>query len=477
MRPFGITSKLFIAVLLTNVITAVAIGLGVRAAFESGFESYVREREDQRLTRLAILVANAYRENGSWDFLKGNDTVWQDLNHQVRPTMPPGPRTPRRDGAPASEGGTPREGPPRFFRPPPAAVLDESGNVVVGDVRTDTSLDRKPVMIDGTRVGWLVSHVRETAFDIVDRRFRDEQVRAGWIVALLAIALSAIVTFPMARGLIAPLKRLGAATRRMADGDYATRVQAPSRDEIGALVDDFNRLANALEKHEASRRNLMADLSHELRTPLAVLKGELEAIEDGVRPATKESIGSLQAEVARLSKLVDDIHDLALADLGGLAYKFETTDLGVLVRDRVDRNRERFAAKPLDARLDAGTEKVLLRADEARLAQVLDNLADNSLRYTDGHGSLKVALRTDKATRHAVIDWQDSAPGVPEEAIARVFERLYRAESSRNRERGGSGLGLSIVKSIVEAHGGTVAARPSPLGGLWIELRLPLEPA
>jgi len=452
----------------------------VRAAFESGFEGYVREREDQRLTRLVFIVAGAYRENGSWDFLKGNEALWLEINHQVRPTMPPmGSRPPRREHEHEKDQrkpGTPGEW-PRFMRPPPSAVLDEDGKVVVGDARTDTRLDRKPILVDGARVGWLVAPVRENPFDVVDRRFRDEQLRAAWLAALFAIALSAIVTFPLARGLIAPVKRLGAATRRMADGDYATRVSANSRDEIGALVDDFNRLGNALGKHEAARRNLMADVSHELRTPLAVLKGELEAIEDGVRPVTKESIASLQGEVARLSKLVDDIHDLALADVGGLAYKFDAMDLAALLRERVQRNAERFAARPLSIRMDAPQHGMPLRGDETRLAQVIDNLIDNSLRYTDANGSVDIALRTDSGTAQAVLDWQDSAPGVPEEALTRVFERLYRVESSRNRERGGSGLGLSIVKSIVEAHGGTVSARPSPLGGLRIELRLPLGAA
>jgi two-component system sensor histidine kinase BaeS len=313
----GITPKLFLAVLVTNVVTALAVGFGVRAAFNTGFEDYVREREDQRLTRLAGVVANAYREAGAWDFLKGNDALWVELNHQVRPSMPflimrrPPPRDGRDDRPPPTgEGvlsfpGQPRErredGPPREMRIPPAAVVDNAGLHVVGEVRPDASVVRKPVVVDGARVGWLVAPVRETVFDVVDRRFQQDQLRAGWIVGLVAVALSAIVAWFLARGMIAPVRRLAAATRRLADGDYATRVAPGARDEIGALVDDFNRLGNALDKHEKARRNLMADVSHELRTPLAVLKGELEAIEDGVRPVNRETIASLQGEVARLA--------------------------------------------------------------------------------------------------------------------------------------------------------------------------------
>ena len=463
---FGITAKLFLAILVTNIVTAVAVGLGVRAAFDSGFERYIHEREGQRLTRLAEVVGAAYREAGSWDFLRHNDDLWVQLNHAVRPVMPRdgrGPRPPDETRRPPS-GWTPG-------RPPPAVLLDARGEIVVGDASTSQDLERKPIIVDGEQVGTLASPVRRNVFDIVDRRFQEQVWQSLAVVALLAMALAAIVTWFLARGLLAPVKRIAGATRRLADGDYSTRVASTSSDELGLLVDDFNRLGNALHKNESARRGFMADVSHELRTPLAVLKGELEAIEDGVRAVTPETIRSLQAEVARLGKLVNDIHELSLADVGGIAYRFGDVDLGELAREIVDNAGGRLAAHRLRASVEAAAS-VTVRGDAQRLGQLLANLMENTLRYTDAGGVLRISVVRD--ANKGVLAWEDSKPGVPTEALPRVFDRLYRVEGSRNREAGGSGLGLAIARSIVEAHGGTIAAAASPLGGLRIELRLPL---
>jgi two-component system, OmpR family, sensor histidine kinase BaeS len=469
----GITSKLFIAFLVTNVITAFAVGLGVRATFNSGFEAYVQEREAQRLARLAAVLGDAYREKQGWDFLKDNDATWLELNRQVRSERryagsPPmmGPPPDRNDPNSAIRRG------PREPRPPRALVLDAAQKVVVGDADPASGLDRRPIHSGGAVVGWLASPIQQTAFDFVDHRFQQQQWRASASVALAAMALAAVVAWFLSRGLIAPVKRLAGATRKLADGEYATRVASTSNDELGRLVDDFNRLGNALEKHEASRRNFMADVSHELRTPLAVLKGELEALEDGVRPISQERIQSLQAEVGLLAKLVNDIHDLSLADVGGLAYRFELGDMGNIVRDAMRLAQPRVAARELaiDLRLPSGAMPV--RGDEERLAQLLGNLVENSLRYTDPGGTLRVSLR--REGNQAVIDWEDSKPGVPADALPRLFERLFRVDNSRNRGRGGSGLGLAICRSIAEAHGGSIEARASDLGGLRIVLRLPL---
>ena len=484
----GITSKLFVAFLVTNVVTAFAVGLGVRAVFVSGFDSYLREREDQRLTRLTRALATAYDESHGWDFLRNNEPAWVAINHSVRP--PPGERGPffmRPHGA-GADPGRPAPRPPEpgeapAFPParspdgrpeprvPPAIVLDDRDRLVAGYTEPGFEMKRRPIEVGGKTVGWLAAPAQATAFDLVDRRFREEQAKAGWIVALYATALSAIVAWFLSRGLLSRLKRLASATRRMADGEYSTRVLSTSSDELGHLVDDFNRLGNALEKHEASRRNFMADVSHELRTPLAVLKGELEALEDGVRPLTRETLKSLQAEVAVLGKLVNDIHDLSLADVGGLAYRLEALDLVELVGDAVRAHRERFAARSIavEERLPP---RLIARVDPQRFTQLINNVLENSLRYTHDGGRVAIALRAEG--NRAVLDVQDSEPGVPEEAMPRLFERLFRVEASRNRVSGGSGLGLAIARSVVEAHGGTIVARASPLGGLWIEVRLPL---
>ena len=462
----GVTPKLFLAVLFTNVITAVAVGLGVRAAFVTGFENYVQEREDQRLARLAGVLANAYRERGSWEFLRGNQTLWTQYNQVVRTDSDR-----RRDVAPVSTrlpAGAPLSREPR---PPPAVVLDLFNNVIVGDADLAAETRTLPILVDGRPVGSLTAPKRHPEFDLADSRFQDEQKQAGWTVLLLAIGLSAVVAGVLSHGLLAPVMRLAEATRRLAEGEYGTRVAATSHDEIGQLVQDFNRLGNTLEKNEKLRRDYMADASHELRTPIAILKAEIEALQDGLRRSTPETLRSLHAEVGRLEKLVHDLHDLSMADVG-VAYHFAVVDLAHLVHEALESARDRISAAGLKLEERISANPVRVRADPERMLQLVGNLAENSARYTDAGGRVRVSVS--RIGREAHLDWEDSAPGVPEGALEKIFERLYRVEGSRSRDGGGSGLGLAIVRSIAEAHGGRIAAVQSGLGGLRIELRLPI---
>ncbi len=461
---FGVTSKLFLAVLFTNVITAVAVGLGVRAAFVTGFESYVQEREDQRLGRLSIVIANAYRERGSWDFLRGNQAAWAQLNHVVSPAREDRRREP--SGIGPAKLPVPRE------PPPPSAVLtDLLGKVIVGDADPEGDVKNFPVTVEGRQVGVLSAPRRHPEFDLADSRFQEEQKQAGWTVLLLAIGLSSVVTGVLSHGLLAPVMRIAEATRRLAEGEYSTRVAATSNDEIGQLVHDFNRLGNTLEKNEKLRRDYMADASHELRTPIAILKAEIEALQDGLRVASPETLRSLHAEVGRLEKLVHDLHDLSLADVG-VTYHFSNVDLAHLLHEVLDIARDRILAAGLKLEERIPMQPIMVRADPERIVQLIGNLAENSARYTDAGGKVRVTVA--RNGHEAQLEWEDSAPGVPNEAMGKIFERLYRVEGSRSRDGGGSGLGLAICQSIAQAHAGRIQATPSALGGLRIVLTLPL---
>jgi two-component system sensor histidine kinase BaeS len=248
-------------------------------------------------------------------------------------------------------------------------------------------------------------------------------------------------------------------------------VPVGTRDELGRLAADFNRLAETLERNETLRRRFMADVSHELRTPLAVLSGELEALEDGVRALTPESLASLRVEVNALGKLVDDLNQLALSDVGALAYRKETLDVVPLLEQALDSYRERLAERRLavETAFD-GAASVFGDAD--RLVQMFRNLLENSARYTDPGGRVRVAAR--REGERVAIDFDDSAPGVPQDALPHLFERFYRVEASRSRANGGAGLGLAICRSIALAHGGDISADRSALGGLRVRVALPL---
>jgi two-component system sensor histidine kinase BaeS len=305
-------------------------------------------------------------------------------------------------------------------------------------------------------------------------RFVEKQRRSFALIALIMAAAAALLSIPLAQQLVKRITTLAAATHRLAAGKYDTRVPAAVSDELGQLARDFNSLAQTLERNEQLRRQWVADISHELRTPLAVLRGEIEALEDGVRPQTPQSLAMLHGEVMHLSRLVDDLYQLSLADIGALSYRKEPIDLGKVLIQAVEPFRGEFEARDIRLNSQIPAEPPLtILADGRRLHQLFSNLLENSLRYTDPGGELRIRLA---AGRDRVsIHFEDSTPGVPEDKLERLFDRLFRVEGSRSRATGGAGLGLAMCKNIVEAHDGTITARPSPLGGVGVEIVLPLE--
>ena len=272
------------------------------------------------------------------------------------------------------------------------------------------------------------------------------------------------------------MRGIAASTRRLANGDYGSRVDVATRDEIGRLGEDFNRLALTLERNEQLRRAFIADVSHELRTPLSLLRAELEAIEDGVRPLTQSSVKSLQGEVATLSKLVADLYDLSLADVGALAYRMVAVDLVDVLDLAAAAYRGRLQTRGIVLDGPASQRPIMISADESRLRQLFANLLENCQRYVDENGRVCITVSVDGAL--ATVDIDDSGPGVPQDFRHQLFDRFFRMEASRNRASGGAGLGLAICRNIVEAHRGRIEAQAAPLGGLRIRVELPLaEPA
>lgn len=487
----GITSKLFLAILATCIVVAIAMGVAVRISFEWGFDSYVQEREARRAEALVDVLGDLYRESGSWDALGRQPRRWQQLlrvmpfpdrerdgapdvgdvtGPHAHPGRPPGPDA---DHDPAAVPPPPFPGAPPPPMPQPYFLTDMQGVVVAGRAGPGPARTQRryAVAVDGVQVGWLVAIPLQPPPSDLDARFQSQQMKATWLIGALSVLLAALVSSLLARGLVAPLQRLGQAVRRLADGDHAARVAVASRDELGRLARDVNHLALTLEKNEHLRRDMMADVSHELRTPLAVLRGELEALQDGVRSLTPASLASLQAEVATLSKLIDDLYELSLADVGALRYRMEATDVAGLLRVACGAYRERMAAQGLTLTCDAPDGLPPLRADAQRLTQLLHNLLENALRYTDAGGQVHAAARMQDDVLELLVE--DSAPGVPDALLPRLFDRLFRVEASRNRASGGAGLGLAIVARIAQAHGGSAQAQASPLGGVRIVIRLP----
>jgi two-component system sensor histidine kinase BaeS len=309
----------------------------------------------------------------------------------------------------------------------------------------------------------------------VDAAFLARQYRGIVLTALLLTLLAVAGAVWVGRRWLRPVRDVQHAARRVAEGAFDVRLVPHGNDELADLSRDINAMAASLQQLEASRRRWMAELSHEMRTPLAVLRGEVEALVDGVRPLTAAALLSLQEEVARVTRLVDDFHQLALSDLRALPCSFAPVQPAALVRDAVGRVATRARAASLALDVDTAPVPLLAHWDPQRIGQLLSNLLENSLRYTDAPGRISLHLRAE-GLAHTVLSVDDSAPGVPAADEARLFEPLYRADASRSRRLGGSGLGLAICRAIVRSHGGHIEAGASPLGGLRVVITLPLQP-
>jgi two-component system sensor histidine kinase BaeS len=372
-------------------------------------------------------------------------------------------------------GPLPRRPPPfpddLLLLGPRLSVLDAEHQLVVGGRRESAHATLRPIRQDDRVVGWLRLTPLPAVTDELDRRFLTEQSQAFSLIAAVAMALAVGVSVCLARHFLAPVTDLTHGTRALIAGQFTTRIRVASGDELGKLARDFNTLAQTLSSNEQARRHVTADIAHELRTPLAILRGEIEALADGIRTCDAAALQSLHTEVLRLHTLVEDLYHLSLSDLGALTYRKAPLDLAALLANAVHAFADRWAEQHLTLE-ESCWAPVWVFADEERLSQLFTNLFENTLRYTDPGGQIHVWYEQQADT--VAIHVQDSAPGVPEDALPKLFERWYRVETSRNRSSGGTGLGLAISKNIVEAHEGKIWAEPSPLGGLWIQILLPV---
>lgn len=469
----NITHRVFLAILAANGIIVCCMFLIMQWSMDRGFLKYVNQLEQNRLERLAAKLEQAYGMEGSWkSLLQQPDGISRLISETVAEDSPQHPHDPAdwMKRPPLEQPKSPQT--KRHHRlERRIVVLDAKGRHIFGSGNPADIEKFTPISDKGAVVGYLGLPPSKLLSDVHQLSFVKEQKHVFALVALLMLVVAAAIALPLARLLVRPLKRLAAATSHLSSGRYDIRVPVDSDDEFGHLSRDFNSLALTLDKNEYARRQFVADISHELRTPLAILKGELEAIQDGIQDLSFESIGSLQAEVSRLNRLVEDLYQLALSDVGALAYRKADVNLRDLLREAVERARPKLVDRSLTVSEFLPKNAVFVCADADRLSQLFDNILENSQRYTDQDGSLEITLAPRKGW--VTVDFKDSVPGVTEEDRDKLFDRLYRVEGSRSRSTGGAGLGLAICRNIVEAHGGTIEALHSPLGGVWIRIDLP----
>lgn len=518
MIRLTIQRKVFLATFALATSLVVLLALAMRWNLGRGFERYTTAAEFARLDWLIRNVETEYAAHGNWDFVRADpERVWRRLSRpgssggtipppgepspQVDREIPRPPDTPDQlPPRPPWEARPPRpvddagmawrgNGPPRQLdspqdRPLPAndplrigprlALLDIDGSRIAGNADDKGVGAERSVLYRGRPVGKITLQAPRSSVEELDAAFLASQTQNMLFAGIAGLGLSLLAAWLLARHLLAPIRSLTAGARRIAEGWLDARIPAGRADELGELADNFNAMAERLGKVEESRRAWISDASHELRTPLAVLRAEIEAMQDGVRTPDAATLTRLHRQVQQLATLVDDLRltlnrEPGIGDMEQLLF----SPLAVL-DETVTAFRERYAKADIALETEVSADRdARMRGDAGRLAQVFSNLLENSLRYTDSGGRLRITAQAEHG--HLTLQFDDTAPAPPRSALPRLFERFFRAEASRSRTHGGSGLGLAICKALVEAHGGCITASFSDLGGLAIRIQLPLE--
>ncbi|MHC1728637.1 MAG: ATP-binding protein [Syntrophobacteraceae bacterium] len=471
--------KLFLTFLANSLAIVICLLFLARYFAHRDFEEYIVKVEIERLDQLASALGQEYKKSNNWDGIVKNWGYWLQVI-SMRLGRPPGSFNPANPPFP------PPPGPPSFAAgglppgPPPGpheiaqriSLFDSEKRPLVGpEHATADGYRLRPVLVGQGTVGWLGFRMPERLTHPLDLEFIRRQSQTFYSIGGVALLLAILVTMLLSRRLLAPLQKLAEGTRALTQRKFDTRISVQTGDEFGQLAADFNAMAQALENYEQMRRQWMADISHELRTPLAILRGEIEAMQDGVREVSPEALASLHFEVLHVARIVQDLHDLSLIESEASLWEKTAVDPLEILEETLGSFATRFEQCGL--RIDERQPRVrpgMIMADAARLKQLFSNVLENTLRYA-APGVLKI--RHEIAKDFISLHLEDSGPGVPAESLSRLFDRLYRADRARGRSDGGSGLGLAICKGIVERFGGRIEASNVRPSGLRISISFP----
>lgn len=508
---FNLRVQVFVAFALFALLLTGGLYLYSRLSFEQSFNNYMEQKEAARNASLIRALEQHYLLFGNWESFKNNRDFWQmfvwqytnnwrqrserpiplPLPPDVNPFFSPDTDTQaplksfmlRRDTQQLLREQRPAR-PDDFLRHQPFKrfiLLDENKKLVSGKKWRNETYFFNELSIsfneDKKIVGYLGTPMNPALRDLRDNEFAKRQQQHFLLTALVALAIALACAIPLSYLLTQRVKKLATQVQRLSSGDYTQRLPSKGQDEISTLAEHLNHLAHTLAQTEESRKRWVADISHELRTPLAVLKADLEALEDGVRKFDNKSVTRLQKHAERLNSLVNDLYQLSLTDIGAMSYRKRECDLVEIIEEIVVSLQPKAAQQGLVLEFNTAPDSLPCFADPERLHQLFLNLFNNSFNYTNRPGTIRAQLRAygDADTPQALFTLEDSAPGVEPALHEKLFERLYRAESSRSRETGGAGLGLSICRNICEAHQGRIDISESELGGLKVSVYLPLQ--
>ncbi len=488
-----LANQLTLMLVITALLAVISVSGVVAWNLRSGFSDYLSAHDQAQLDRLAQKIAVVYAQDPGLMGLRGSHRTMRELIDALAPSPSPdrGSQAPTASdqtihGAPAPlDQFGPQVADPSSARPglPPkpqhalqrAHIVDASGAAIAGPpLPPGLPHLQSEVRIGGVVVGyaWLP---RAPFFEDVDAQFLRRQYSGMGAAVLITLLIACLTAWIAARRWSRPLIEAQRSATRISQGDFSAVLPSSDTAEIAQLLDAMSRMASSLQVLEGTRRKWLAEISHELRTPLTVLRGELEAIHDGARQPTPIILTRLRDEAIQMTRLVDDLHTLAVSDLDGMPCNFDWGDASLCVQHAALRFQSVAEAAGLALSVTAAPG-VSAYWDFGRIAQLIGALLDNSMRYTHAPGQVEVSYAANAETGLFQLLVSDSAPCVLASELPHLFEPLFRSSRPvQHRSRQGSGLGLAIAKAIVTAHGGEIVAMPSAQGGLTFKIDLPLE--
>ena len=445
-----LSTKLVLAFLSVALVAVLLVAVFAALGARSEFGRFIF---DQYQTTFIEQLESYYAENGTFNGFQ------IPMGAMMRGVMGQG-------------GGPERRGNPITVADARGVVFIPGDRFMMGDRLPPNVLeDAFPMQVDGTTVGYVLASREAFRQSQAEQLLLERVNRTVLFASLGAAGLALILGLVLARTLTQPIRELTMATEAVAQGELEQQVSVRSSDELGELARSFNQMSSDLARSRTLRQQMTADIAHELRTPLSVILSHVDAIEEGVLPATSETLQVIREETAQLSRLVEDLRTLSRADAGELSMTLLPTDPHALLSKAATSHRPLAAEKGIELEVDAEDNLPEIEVDPDRISQVLDNLLSNALRHTPQGGNIRLFARV--VHNGVEIGVVDSGPGITPEALPHVFDRFYRADSARGRDLGGSGLGLAIARSIVESHAGSIQAESEPEQGAAIILRLP----
>ena len=478
----SLRTRLILSFVLVIIITMGSFALIGRVSINQWFTNMILASGNQYAERMAFVFGVYYVQNGSWEGVENLVISFRDFQEG-------NPFLRRSQSGDNSSGNLPSwpmlpEGKNFLSRPDERLLLVDNENNILfdsdaqaGSAQTllsypDTGAE---ILVDGQKVGRVIVASSLGILNSFQQTYLHNVNRLVLVGGGVAIVLAILLGAWQAVRIVRPVKALSQASLKLAGGDYSQRIPVTGDDELGEMTNAFNQMAGELERQEMLRRRTLADVAHELRTPLSVLQIDLESIEDGLVEPDAEAIERLLHEVATIRGLVEDLRILSLADAGELSLEFQLLDLNAVIEINARRIERPAIEKGIEIIRELEQGELWVQADEQRISQVMLNLLSNAIQFTLPGG--KICIRSARVGDVVQVTVRDNGEGIAQEDLPHIFERLYRSDRARTRQNGGSGLGLSIARSLVLSHNGRIWAESTPGQGSAFTFELPIASA